>query len=555
MKNTSLLFNIILFTIFISLPNLGHSGFADEETIREINLLKNRVLLENQKEGLRSGPTEFIEGEYLVKLKDSALKSLFSNDSVFSEFSAEQLDFTPGAKIMKITFDSKTHEVEALVELMNDPQVEYVTQNFKLQRLAPLASKADLKEQWSLANVNAERAWELAGNKGSRDVVVAVIDTGVDYNHESLKANMVTGYDFAQNDDDPMDTTSQQNPGHGTHCAGIVGATGDVDGGVSGLSPVVSLMPLRFLDESGRGDLNNAVKSIDYAIENKADIISASWGAAVTKDQAAALVEGLERASQAGIPFIAAAGNSNDDNDETAMYPANGFFQNSITVVASTVENTKPDWSSFGQQKTHVAAPGLDIMSTLPNNGYKNLSGTSMATPLVSGLAALLMAQDETLTGNQLRSLMQISGRKAEIETACNCIIDAGDAMELLLAGTPYVAPHQASVNPAQELQFEVGGKVDGEVKFSSSDEAVATISEDGLLKGVAVGSVTITAEDAAGNKVSSGDIFVHEDSNSSSCPLGDEMLCQILCGIDPSMPWCEQSQAVLPSWKKVAQN
>lgn len=107
---------------------------------------------------------------------------------------------------------------------------------------APIEIEA-LKEQWAISKVQAEKAWTRAGNKGSKKIVVAVIDTGVDYKHKSLASNMMAGYDFKDKDNDPMDKTSQQNPGHGTHCAGIVGANGLVDGGIVGMSPDVTIMP------------------------------------------------------------------------------------------------------------------------------------------------------------------------------------------------------------------------------------------------------------------------------------------------------------------------
>ena len=228
---------------------------------------------------------------------------------------------------------------------------------------------------------------------------------------------MVQGYNFKDNNNDPMDKTSPGgNPGHGTHCSGIIGGTGLIDGGIEGISPVVSIMPLRFLDESGQGDIDSAIKAIDYAVQQKVAVISASWGATIGADQAKPLVEAIKRADDAGIIFVAAAANDGADNDTVSVFPANSGLPGTITVGATDSNDTKPSWSNYGVKSVHVSAPGDSIMSSLPGNQYGNLSGTSMATPLVSGLVALLKAQDPTLTGVQTRALLQLTGAKISME-------------------------------------------------------------------------------------------------------------------------------------------
>ncbi|NBX83967.1 hypothetical protein EBQ90_12935 [bacterium] len=294
---------------------------------------------------------------------------------------------------------------------MRHPEVEYVVENFKLKALQ-LPNDPEISKQWSVGKVRAAEAW--SQGVGSRGVVVAVIDTGVDFKHPDLQDNIwnnkketpgngvdddqngyvddVHGYDFFADDADPNDETSGQNPGHGTHCAGIVGAVGDNGKGITGMSQQVSIMVLRFLGANGTGDLMNAVKSIDYAIKNGAQIISASWGAAVGAAQAQPISEAIGRANDAGVLFVAAASNDGKNNDKYEVYPANTPLPNMITVAASTSSDGKPSWSNFGQGKVSVSAPGEAIYSTLPQEKFGELSGTSMATPLVSGLAALMLS-------------------------------------------------------------------------------------------------------------------------------------------------------------------
>ncbi|MFZ4405090.1 MAG: S8 family serine peptidase, partial [Pseudobdellovibrionaceae bacterium] len=253
--------------------------------------------------------------EFLVKYTDSrALQSiLFKAQQKTATFLVQEINET--ANLVKVEVPDRVR-ISGLLKLWAQPGVQYVVPNFKLHSYLLRSSaystpvhQTTLKEQWAIGKVNAEKAWAKAGNKGNRKVLVAVIDTGADYKHESLAPNMVPGYDFKENDNDPMDKTGFQNPGHGTHCAGAIGATGLIEGGIIGLAPEISLMPLRFLGEDGSGDLNAAIKAIDYAIEKGVHVISASWGATVPRSTAAPLLEAIKRADDKGIIFVSAAAN------------------------------------------------------------------------------------------------------------------------------------------------------------------------------------------------------------------------------------------------------
>jgi thermitase len=343
-----------------------------------------------------------------------------------------------------------------------------------------------------------------------------------------------------------MDKTGSANPGHGTHCAGIVGATGLVDGGVIGLSPEVSMMPLRFLGEDGSGDLNAGIKAIDYAIEKKVDIISASWGATIGRAQAQPLVDAVKRADDAGLIFIVAAANDGRNNDSTEVYPANSGFPNTISVAASGPNDEKPSWSNYGKRTVHVAAPGLNIMSSLPGNKYQNLSGTSMATPLVSGLVAFLKAQDKSLTGAQVRALLQLTGAKVQIETACNCRVDALSSVEMLLGNKMWITPAAGTLGVGETLKFE-GTKGKAPFTFAVSNSSVGSIAADGTFTASAKGTTQVTVTDADGQTSTSLDIVVADKSatpppgGGGACPIGDQQMCDILCQIQPTLPFCNQ--------------
>lgn len=481
--------------------------------------------------------------EFLVKYRSPAAIQLLNQISAVKKNQISVLDRHDVGQLVLVDI-GKTREIQILAQLFSDPSVEYVVPNFKLYAVEnrPM-DMAALKDQWAIAKVQAEKAWARAGNKGSRNIVVAVIDTGVDSKHVNLSPNMIQGYDFKDNDNDPSDVTSQKNPGHGTHCAGIVGATGLIDGGIVGLSPEVSMMPLRFLGSDGSGDLNAAIKAIDYAIEKGAHVISASWGAAVARATAAPLIEAIKRADDKGVIFVAAAANDGANNDTTEMYPANSGYPNTITVAASGDKDEKPSWSNFGRANVHVASPGLNIMSTLPTGKYGNLSGTSMATPLVAGLVAFLKAQDPGLTGAQVRALLQTTGAKVEIETACKCRVDAFQAVDNLLNKKMLVVPSAATLAPSETMNLSVMNG-SSPFKYVSSNSSSISVSDSGVVTASGLGSALITVTDSKGNSVTTLDFHVAaKDSGGGggSCPLGNPLYCQILCGIFPTLPFCSR--------------
>lgn len=489
--------------------------------------------------------------EYLVKYKnDAAFKSIHHLAAQKSS-GMQVLGHHEAGSYLKVDLDQKS-QAGVLAQLVSNQDIEWVVPNFRIRSFssAPV-DLAALKEQWGMAKVQAEKAWQRAGNRGNKNVIVAVIDTGVDYKHQGLSPNMVPGYDFRNNDSDPMDETSRQNPGHGTHCAGVVGATGLIDGGIVGMSATVSMMPIRFLGADGSGDLDGGIRSIDFAIEKGAQVISASWGATVQPSQAQALIEAVKRADDKGVIFVAAAANDGRNNDVTNVYPANAGFPNTISVAASTSSDAKPSWSNYGKSTVHVSSPGENIMSTLPGDKYGNLSGTSMATPLVSGLVAFLKAQDPSLTGAQIRALLQTTGAKVQIETACNCRVDAFGAVDHLLSKKPWLVPAATTIEENGSVTVNmVNGQ--GPFQFTSSNPAIVSIDNSGVAKGVAKGTATITVTDSTGKSLTSLDYLVGKASGGGggtpgnpppgggSCPF-DPALCQIICGIQPDLPFCQQ--------------
>ncbi len=335
--------------------------------------------------------------------------------------------------------------------------VEYAEPNFeiKLDPNQPLSPKDLLKrdgdllnvpndpmfaDQWALNNVGqnggkqkadigALIAW--AKSKGTKKVVVAVLDTGVDYTHSDLVKNMwlrpdsvpaynddelgtvndLHGFNADENQSDPMDEN-----GHGTHCAGVIGAEGDNDEGIAGINWQVEIMPLKFLGRSGFGSTKNAIESINYAIDRKRNgvnirIISASWG---STSKSKALEDAIRAAGEEGILFVAAAGNDASDNDKRPHYPSNYELPNVISVAATDRNDNLASFSNYGVKTVHLAAPGKDILSTWLKDSYREASGTSMATPQVSGVAALILSTDARMSVEKLRERLLKSVDKVD---------------------------------------------------------------------------------------------------------------------------------------------
>jgi thermitase len=497
--------------------------------------------------------------EYLVKVKNSFTIESFSNQlqTVPNVKVLDQHD--PGHLILIRTAPSLTQS-SIEVQLKTLEAFEYVVPNIRFHIKLP--NDPQLSRQWALQKIGAEKAWELS-NSTARPIV-AVIDTGVDYKHEDLASQIlrddkgnVKGWNYIEDNNDPMDITSSTkggNPGHGTHCAGIIAATHDNGIGVSGVANKVWIMPLRFIGPDGSGDLMNSIKAIDFAIQNGAQIISASWGAAVQRSVVKPLIEAIERAGQKGLIFVAAAANDGKSNDTREVYPANAGLPNVISVAASDRNDGKPTWSNYGRVKVDLASPGAGILSTLPNNGYGELSGTSMATPLVAGLVSVLLAQSlaegRSYNGPELKALLQAHSQQVQIETACHCRISADQSMLAIKENKLTVVPNAGGYGVGEQAKFHaIGGHAP--YHFTSSNAAVASITDEGDFKAIANGVSTLQVTDADGHTALSQEIFVGASSKEPAppgggggggqCPFPDPQMCEIICKIMPKAPWCNK--------------
>ena len=243
-------------------------------------------------------------------------------------------------------------------------------------------------EQWGLTAIGAPRAWDLT--RGNSSILVAVVDTGIDWRHDDLADNYVSlGYDWVHGDPDPMDDN-----GHGTHVAGIIAAALNNSLGVAGVAQV-SVMAEKGLDMKGIGHADDLAQAIFHAVDQGASIISMSWG---DYEDSWLVRRAIVEAYRAGVLLVAAAGN---DATSERMYPA--AYDEVIAVTATDQTDQPASFTNYGDW-VELSAPGVSVLSTLPNDGYGTRSGTSMATPYVAGVAALFWSQYPNRTRDEVRS-------------------------------------------------------------------------------------------------------------------------------------------------------
>lgn len=373
--------------------------------------------------------TDYVPGEVLVQWKQDYFGIQADQGRMLNTFKSVN-------PISVLSVDDVT---AALQDFEHDPRVAHVEPNYQRHlMLTPddveYAYQLHL-EQSTDYDIDAEAAWDTT--TGDRDIIVAVIDSGVDLDHPDLTDNIwtnpneiagngidddangyiddVSGWDFIENDNDPnptptglsCDSTCQIYVLHGTHVAGIIGATGDNTTGVTGVNWNVSIMPLRIFDADGNSTTAGELEAIAYAQANGATIINMSYGGyyySPLEDEA------ITEANDAGIVSVAAAGNDATNLNLTPSYPV--CNDNVIGVGAVDELDITTSFSNYGSSCVDVAAPGENIYSTYYTNDslhgftedYGYLSGTSMATPIVSGLASLLWSADSALTAAEVTS-------------------------------------------------------------------------------------------------------------------------------------------------------
>jgi subtilisin family serine protease len=322
-----------------------------------------------------------------------------------------------------------------------------------------------LLKNWGLINheakshISAPDAWKI--EEGSPGIVVGVIDTGIDPSHRDLVSNIwhdpkaphvagsqdVYGWNFVQDAPNPND-----DHGHGTHVAGIIGAINDPKNGISGVTHHVSIMAVKYYSDANSGAVNlaNTVKAINYAVDHGARIINYSGGGPEFSEQE---YLAIKKAESRGVLFVAAAGNEHQNTDlvENYYYPSAYRLTNIISVAATDIHNNLLASSNWGKTRVDVAAPGENIFSTLPGGRYGYMSGTSQATAFVTGMAALLLSQNPKLTPVEIKALILASVDKIpqlEGKLATGGRVNAYQALIALRGGKPATKPGLVAQQP-----------------------------------------------------------------------------------------------------------
>lgn len=476
---------------------------------------------------------EAVPGEYVVKLKSDFQVKRANIQSLSTALGAQIKSTIPADNIVVVKRPMIEMSTMAVKSLAQNPMVEIAEPNY-IYHLDKAANSAMFDHLWGLKNVgqsdgkqtgvagvdvDAERAWDIT--TGSDDIVVAVIDTGINYNHPDLKNNVWTnlaeangqagidddgngyiddihGYNFSGDTPtpDPMD-----GHGHGSHCSGTIGGNSPDGTGIVGVNWHVKIMAVKFLSDSGSGTLEGAIQAIDYATKMHVKLMSNSWGGGGASDT---LKAAIQRASDAGILFVAAAGNDSANNDTDPHYPAAYNVPNVLAVAAIDNQGQLASFSNYGKKSVQIAAPGVNIYSSVLGNGYDSWSGTSMATPHVSGVAALLASHEPNLTDLQLKErlmgtvkpLASLRGKVATagMVNAYNALtnqaapVDPEDPSKWTTKTVSVSSAHPYAKKSTEAFELSVDGAKEISVYFSKFE------TESGYDK--------VTFYDRAGNKV-----------------------------------------------------
>jgi subtilisin family serine protease len=451
---------------------------------------------------------KYVQGELLVKYKPSLSRATIS--ASFSKIRAEQIAVYTRLEVYRLKLPKDLKVNEAIKMLKQDPDVAYAEPNYYVY-INYLPNDPRFSQQWSLnntgsaggtadADIDAAEAWDT--ERGDTSVVIGITDTGIDYNHQDLSANIwsnkheiagdgidndgngyiddIHGYDFVNNDNDPVD---DQN--HGTHVAGIIGALGDNSLGIAGINYHTSMMALKFMKPITCGTFNcgasgnnaDAAEAIIYAVNNKARIINASWGGGEASN---IIQDALAYADSLGVLFVAAAGNDTKNNDTVPMFPANYGsapynLQNVISVASTDRNDQLSSFSNFGSTTVHLGAPGEDILSTIVGNTYDNMSGTSMAAPHVTGVAGLVWAHFPFLNHYQVKNCILdnvdpipslagkvITNGRLNAEKALQCVTQPPDTMA--------AGPDTITLNSGKIQGFQYIGSLNYVQRFKALD-------------------------------------------------------------------------------------
>lgn len=500
----------------------------------------------------------FKEGEIIVKIKTgTSNSSIESTDKKYNIESKEQIN----KQLDVVKFDKGKYSMdEMLINLNNDSNIEYAEPNY-IKKLSSLPEdEPDFSMLWGLKNtttegmdINAETAWKTS--TGNPNVVVGVIDTGVDYTHEDLKDNIwvndkeiagngvdddgngyiddYNGWNFGDDNNNPYDVMT-----HGTHVSGTIAASTNGIGSV-GVAPNVKVMPLRVANSQGILYTSDVIEAIKYGTLMGVKLFNCSFGGSGFSQAEYDVMK------NSNALFMCSAGNGDAygigmDNDSSVKnYPASFDLSNIVSVASIDKYGDLSTFSNYGVSSVDIAAPGSYIYSTIPG-GYGYMSGTSMATPHVTGVAALVLSVNMDLTPIEVKDCILKSTNKSlqlESKIATGAIVDAFGAMAVakpsIVVNVTGVELDNSSIDlktgASKQLTAAItpSNATNKLIKWTSSNSGIATVSSTGKVKAIDVGESMITATTADGNKTSTCNVIVTEPITPAYY-IGDKFIVKI---------------------------
>ncbi len=348
----------------------------------------------------------YVAGEVIVKYKNNVPDTVSLTDMrAHGGISSERIGHK---RTHRVRLSAGMSVEDAVASFRADPNVQYAEPNYIIHAVGTPPNDSYYSSQWSLPMVNATAAWEV--QPSATGIVVAVLDTGVQSNHPDLKADMWTnkrgkhGKNFVNTDKPPED-----NNGHGTFVAGVIGAVGNNAIGVAGIANSVRIMSVKVLDSTGSGDIATAARAIRYAVDHGARVLNASYAypsGCYVVEPSEAERDAIQYAGEHGVLLVAAAGNFGCDNDETPTYPASHDLDNVISAGATDQTDGLAWFTNYGHGTVHLGAPGVDILSTYFNSQYVYMDGTSFSSPISAGALALIEAKHPEYDYKQAREAL-----------------------------------------------------------------------------------------------------------------------------------------------------
>lgn len=440
LKKASLILGMLLITV---LPHVAHAAAGslptkNDKTIVIKDTTTGAVIYKSQNiyyYGL-PGPVssspinqgQINPNEIIVKYKnqgDVSVQSLNSINKVTVQLGAKTVPLNDKLRLAVVKLNKTNDYFKTLRELSKNPNVVYAEPNY-VAHIDQTPNDPYYGQEWGPKDIHADLAWDKVDPAKRSAVTIAVLDTGINLTHEDLQNDIVPGYNFINNDGNPADGN-----GHGTHVAGIAAAIINNGKGIAGIAGGAKIMPIKVMDDSGSGSYSTIINGVRYAADHGAKVISMSLGGSGTSQ---AMQDAVDYATSHGVSVVAASGNNNG----AVSFPGN--CNGVITVGAIDSNNQRASFSNYGPEMD-VVAPGVNIISSFKNgdSSYTAMSGTSMATPFVSGVAALVRAANPSLSTAAVTNIIDQSATDLGTAGFDNYygygLVDANKAVSLAMQG------------------------------------------------------------------------------------------------------------------------